>query len=215
MPIMLGALIWCAWLAFQTAGGATAGTITVTGSPEQCSAAQSIQVWRRTSAPGTTPPEGIFTEQVAVESHLSGDGGLITNQLTMVAGQPVRGECRWTFTGFPVGEYVALLHRADGSGGAKTFRATRAPQTIALPAPLIALSGRVARNGEGISGLKVRVVELPFYRPAVVAFTDRAGRYRVVLDRPGKYEINIDAVGFVPMMVALTSGDNEIETGPR
>jgi hypothetical protein len=183
-------------------------SVTVIADPEQCARATSVQIWIRTFFPNAPPPGR--TETYTVRTGLSPFGGPITSHVTFVAGEVTRGSCEWSFSGLAEGHYVAILHRADGSGGAQSFVVERdTPITVKLPPPTVTLSGGVLRGGTPVAGVFVRVVPLPFSRPTINTFTDSAGRYNVVLDGPGLHEVRAELVG------ALGVAEGRLRAGPN
>jgi hypothetical protein len=188
------------------------GAAVVVGAPDECVRAEAVQVWSITRDPAV-PPAGP-AEVFRLNTWLRADGGPLSVYLVFVTGEKATGECRWTFSGLPPGDYVALLLSSRGSWGSQSFSVQSGDSTaVAIPAPEVTLTGRVSRNGTSPGQTNVRVTGFPFSRPAVTTVTDSDGLYAVTLDRAGLYRIEANRIGAVE--AALADGSNVVDiAGP-
>jgi len=175
-----------------TAGGNAApkpvGHAIISADPTQCANATSLQIWSW----GTQwPTDGREAEGTVIRTGLSPSGGQMDLVLTRIIDEPP-GNCRWTFTTLPLGDYVAVLKTPHGSGGSTAFVIRDADAAdVTIPPPLVKLSGRLVINDVPVVGATVRAAQLPFMIPTPTTVTDADGRYTVFLAHPGEVHVTV------------------------
>ncbi|HEY3884320.1 MAG TPA: carboxypeptidase-like regulatory domain-containing protein [Vicinamibacterales bacterium] len=151
-----------------------------------------MELWRKSSEPiphgSDQPYEAGFWG-----TRLLGHGALLHVWFTRIEREPVGGDCRWSVSDLPHGDYVARLVRSDGSGGSQegTVSAGTSP-TIEIPAPTVTLSGVVTLDGMP-HGAEILIKDQSWTGPTVTVTAGADGHYTAMLDRPSAYIIRVRA----------------------
>jgi hypothetical protein len=166
----------------------TTGAAVVYASPRQCENATSFTLTRVSRLPsGGTSRDGRAYNDVTF--------------------------CRWIIESLDPAEYEVHLTTPTGSGGHAAFTVLAGHVlSVKIQNPTVHVSGRVLLHGRPVADATLRFLTEPLGGMASVT-TNSAGRYEVMLDSPGEYDLGLVGLSLASQSksVAFNRGRNLLD----